>query len=157
MDSDGEPQPESNSNSLDSLPKKRSRVSTRTEDFEYELPTGRRRRSARTNQNCQIVDPSKARVQRTAFISIRIPVCPSLRTSSLIPEKVKYDIVADSESRYECPACPMKFDFDYGLLTHVESHPVLPCTCHLCDEFFGSVHGLVFHFLKCHQSGWFQC
>jgi len=69
--------------------------------------------------------------------------------------KVKYDIVADSESRYECPACPMKFDFDYGLLTHVESHPVLPCTCHLCDEFFGSVHGLVFHFLKCHQSGWF--
>ena len=71
------------------------------------------------------------------------------------PMKVKYDIVADSESRYECPACPMKFDFDYGLLTHVESHPVLPCTCHLCDEFFGSVHGLVFHFLKCHQSGWF--
>lgn len=29
---------------------------------------------------------------------------------------------------------------------------MLPCTCHLCDEFFGSVHGLVYHFLKCHQS-----
>ena len=101
---------QTNSNSLDSLPKKRSRVSTRTEDFEYELSpagTGRRRRSARTNQT---VEP-----------------------------KIKYEL--DCDSRYECPACPMKFDFDYGLLTHVESHPVLPCTCHLCDEFFGSGKG----------------
>ena len=72
MDSDGEPQPESNSNSLDSLPKKRSRVSTRTEDFEYELPTGRRRRSARTNQNCQIVDPSKVGDPRTTPIMIKV-------------------------------------------------------------------------------------
>ena len=76
------------SNSLDSLPKKRSRVSTRTEDFEYEMPTGTRRRRSGRNQD-----------------------------SNKSESRVKYDIVVDNESRYECPACPMKFDFDYGLLS----------------------------------------
>lgn len=37
-------------------------------------------------------------------------------TEAKSESRVKYDIVVDNESRYECPACPMKFDFDYGLL-----------------------------------------
>ena len=105
------------------LPKKRSRVSTRTEEFEYE-PSTRRGRTRRATKK--------------------------LTESVIVPPPT--DDSANAYAAYKCPICGERFSYDYGLLLHVDCHPASLCTCLYCSQTFGSAYGLVMHHMKSSDS-----
>ena len=98
-------------------------MSTRTEEFEYE--PARRGRTRRATKKL---------------------------TEAATDESTTAEPLVDPTGPYMCPICNEKFNYDYGLLLHVDCHPVSPCTCLLCGAFFGSAYGLVMHHLKKHKT-----
>jgi hypothetical protein len=48
--------------------------------------------------------------------------------------------------------CDKTFNYDYGLLFHVDTHPVVACNCPICGAFFGSAFGRIMHHFKKHKS-----